>query len=349
MVGISALGIYQPHSPFATFHAGSVASLDAHRHSRIRPDGERPRHGLGARRSLGRLHLFAKLEELARAAGNGAIAAKPNEVIHQCEVVLVSVPWHRLDDALSAAGGPDAFEGKTVVTCSLPMLPDDSDLAIAHESSGAEELARRLPGARVVAAFNTIPSELIRPPLLESDSAERPDVLICSNDLRAKDVAATLARDAGFTPVQAGSLRVSRWVEPFGLVVAQLAYAQERGPALGYRFLQHPEYPLPDQPLPVFIARGDGTLAATVSVYGLRDLEHDSVRVEQFRNEALARLVPGMAFAGTRELPANRTDPIGTFTFGEEHMPLPFEEILEWLRGLPIVRLIEVDYWAGRT
>ena len=207
---------------------------------------------------------FAKLEQLARAAGNGAVAAKPNEVVHHSEVVLVSVPWHRLDDALAVAGGADAFATKIVVTCSLPMLPDDSDLAVAHDSSGAEELARRLPGARVVAAFNTIPSELIRPPLLEVDSAERPEVLICSNDLRAKDVAATLARDAGFTPVQAGSLRVSRWVEPFGLVVAQLAYAQERGPALGYRFLQHPEYPLPNQPLNVTHTREDGMLACTI-------------------------------------------------------------------------------------
>lgn len=291
----------------------------------------------------------AKLEQLAKTAGNGAIAAEPNEVVPESEVALVSVPWHRLDDALLAAGGPDAFARKIVITCSLPMQPDDSDLAIAHERSGAEELARRLPGARVVAAFNTIPSELIRPPLLDLPAAERPNVLICGDDRRANDVAATLARDAGFTPVQAGSLGISRWVEPFGLVVAQLAYAQERGPALGYRFLPHPEYPMPDQPLPFVSARGDGTLAATVSVYGVSDLEGSAARVEQFRTDALARLVPGMAFAGARERPQNPAQAIATFTFGEEHMPLPFEEILEWLRGLPIVRLIEVDYWAGRT
>jgi len=211
----------------------------------------------------------------------------------------------------------------------------------SREYAKLEQLARVAGNGAVAAKPNEVP------PLLQA--SERPEMLICSNDVRAKDVAGTLARDAGFTPVDAGSLRVSRWVEPFGLVVAQLAYAQGRGPALGYRFLQHPEYPLPDQPMPVFRARGDGTLAATVSVYGLKDLEHDSARVEQFRNDALARLVPGMAFAGTRELPANRTDPIGTITFGEEHMPRPFEDILEWLRGLPIVRLIEVDYWSERT
>ena len=291
----------------------------------------------------------AKLEQLAKTAGNGVIAAEPNEVVPESEVVLVSVPWHRLDDALSAAGGDEALADKAVITCSLPMRTDDSDLAIAHDSSGAEELARRLPGARVVAAFNTIPSELIRPPLLEVPAAERPEVLICGDDRRANNVAATLARDAGFTPVHAGALRVSRWVEPFGLVVGQLAYAQGLGPALGYRFLQHPEHPIPDQPPPFFSARGDGTLAATVSVYGMSDVERSAARVEQFRTDALARLVPGMAFAGTRELPENPAQPIATFTFGEEHMPLPFEEILEWLRGLPIVRLIEVDYRAERT
>lgn len=291
----------------------------------------------------------ARLERLARAAGNGAIAAKPTEVIHGSEVVLVSVPWHRLDDALAAAGVVAAFANKTVITCSLPMRPDDSDLAAAHDTSGAEELAKRLADARVVAAFNTIPSELIRPELLDVPDAERPEVLICGDDRQANDVAATLARDAGFTPVHAGPLRVSRWVEPFGLVVAQLAYAQERGPALGYRFLPHPEYPLTEQPLPMFSSRGDGRLAATVSVYGVIDVAHSPDRVEQFRNDALARLVGGMVFAGARELPASRTQPIGVFTFGEEHMPLPFEEIMEWLRGHPAVRLVEVDHWRGRT
>ena len=46
----------------------------------------------------------AKLEQLAQTAGNEAIAAAPNEVVPRCEVVLVSVPWHRLDDALASAG-----------------------------------------------------------------------------------------------------------------------------------------------------------------------------------------------------------------------------------------------------
>jgi predicted dinucleotide-binding enzyme len=130
------------------------------------------------------------------------------------------------------------------------MSPDDSNLAIGHETSGAEILAQRLPEAQVVAAFNTIPSELIREHeeqmarLARRDSGafaaigtEQPQVIICGDDVHAKDGTAALATDAGFTPVDAGPLRVSRWIEPFALLVAQLAYSQDLGPALGYRFL----------------------------------------------------------------------------------------------------------------
>ena len=182
----------------------------------------------------------AKLRSLAREAGGQSTASPPNDAVRAAEVVLVSVPWHHLDDALHAAGGGQAFAGKVVVTCSLPMLADDSDLAIGHETSGAEELARRLPDARVIAAFNTVPSELIRTELLQTlgDRHDRPNVVISGDDAMAKATVTSLARDAGFAPIDAGALRVSRWIEPFGLLVGQLAYAQDLGSALGYRFVR---------------------------------------------------------------------------------------------------------------
>jgi 8-hydroxy-5-deazaflavin:NADPH oxidoreductase len=193
----------------------------------------------------------AKLEQLARDAGSGASTAAPNDAVRDAEAVLVSVPWHRLDDALGVAGGPAALSGKLVVSCSLPMRPDDSDLAIGHDTSGAEQLAARLPAAHFVAAFNTIPSEIIRPDLQQVARDERPHVVIMGDDTAAKDVVARLAWDAGFTPVDAGGLRVCRWAEPFALLVAQLAYAQELGPALGYRFLPERSGPMVSRDTPI--------------------------------------------------------------------------------------------------
>jgi len=51
-----------------------------------------------------------------------------------------------------------------------------------------------------------------------------------------KAVAAELIRDVGFDPVDAGGLRMGRYIEPFALLVAQLAYEGEGGPELAYRF-----------------------------------------------------------------------------------------------------------------
>ena len=41
------------------------------------------------------------------------------------------------------------------------MSEDDAELVVAQTSSGAEELSRMVPEARIVAAFNTVPSEVL--------------------------------------------------------------------------------------------------------------------------------------------------------------------------------------------
>jgi len=41
------------------------------------------------------------------------------------------------------------------------MNDDITGLAVAHTPSGAEELGRMIPKARVVAAFQTVPSEVL--------------------------------------------------------------------------------------------------------------------------------------------------------------------------------------------
>jgi 8-hydroxy-5-deazaflavin:NADPH oxidoreductase len=41
------------------------------------------------------------------------------------------------------------------------MNDDNTELVIAHTSSGAEELAKMIPEARIVSAFNTVPNEVL--------------------------------------------------------------------------------------------------------------------------------------------------------------------------------------------
>jgi predicted dinucleotide-binding enzyme len=174
-----------------------------------------------------------KLRGLARDAGGKARPGTPREAAQEADVLLLAVHWSRIDDVLKQAGH---LVGKTILSCSLPMNADDTELVVAHTSSGAEELARRTAGARVVAAFNTVPSEVLFGVYEGRGRATRPSLVYCGDDARGKEIASRLIRDVGFDPVDAGPLRIARYMEAFGLLVAQLAYEGEGGPELAYRF-----------------------------------------------------------------------------------------------------------------
>jgi predicted dinucleotide-binding enzyme len=174
-----------------------------------------------------------KLKRLAQDAQGNARAGTPREAARDADALLLAVHWSRIDDVLEQAGD---LSGKVVVSCSLPMNDDDTDLVVAHTSSGAEALARKVPRARVVSAFGTVPSEVLSRVFEARRKATRPSLAYCGDDESAKRVAATLIRDAGFDPVDAGPLRIARYTEPFALLVGQLAYEGEGGPELAYRF-----------------------------------------------------------------------------------------------------------------
>jgi predicted dinucleotide-binding enzyme len=61
-------------------------------------------------------------------------------------------------------------------------------------------------------------------------------MLYCGDDALARDTAARLIRDVGFEPQDAGPLRIARFMEPFSLLIGQLAYEMPGGAALAYRF-----------------------------------------------------------------------------------------------------------------
>jgi predicted dinucleotide-binding enzyme len=157
----------------------------------------------------------------------------PREAAQDADAVLLAVHWSRVDDVLKQAGD---VSGKVIVSCSLPMNADDTDLVIAHTSSGAEALAKKVPKARVVSAFGTVPSEVLFGVFAARRKATRPSLVYCGDDASGKKIAAELIRDVGFDPVDAGPLRIARYTEPFTLLIAQLAYEGDEGPVLAYRF-----------------------------------------------------------------------------------------------------------------
>ncbi len=174
-----------------------------------------------------------KLERLARDAGGRARAGTPREAARDSDVVLLAVHWSRVGDVRKRAGD---LSGKVVVSCTLPMSADDSRLVVGRDASGAERLAKRFPRSTVVAAFQTVPSEVLLDVYARRRRRTRPSLVYCGDDRAGKRVAARLIRDVGFEPIDAGPLPTARFLEPFALLVAALAYEGKGGPELAYRF-----------------------------------------------------------------------------------------------------------------
>jgi predicted dinucleotide-binding enzyme len=174
-----------------------------------------------------------KLKRLAREAKGNARAGTPADAARDADALLLAVHWLRMDDVLKQAGD---VSGKAIITCSLPMNADDTALVVGRTSSGAEELAKKIRRGKVVSAFGTVPSEVFFGVFAARRRAHRPSMAYCGDDDAAKNVTATLIRDVGFDPVDAGPLRIARYLEPFTLLMGQLAYEGDGGPELAYRF-----------------------------------------------------------------------------------------------------------------
>jgi 8-hydroxy-5-deazaflavin:NADPH oxidoreductase len=165
-----------------------------------------------------------KLGSLSSAVENAA-AGSPAEAVRQSDVILFSVRWTNVREALEAAG---PLQGKIVIDCTNPLNPDLSGLEVGHTSSAAEEIATIAAGAKVVKAFNTVFADVYH-----SESrlfgSRMPTMFYCGDDGDAKNTVAKLIREAGFEPVDAGSLRSARYLEPLAMLMIQLGYGQGMG------------------------------------------------------------------------------------------------------------------------
>src|SRR2546428_4484006 len=124
-----------------------------------------------------------KLKKLARDAKGNARAGTLREAAQEADALLLAVHWSRIEDVLKQTGD---LASKVIISCSLPMNADNTDLVVAHTSSGAEALARKVSRANVVAAFQTVPSEVLFGVYEARDNARRPSLVYCGDEQTAK-------------------------------------------------------------------------------------------------------------------------------------------------------------------
>ena len=129
------------------------------------------------------------------------------------DVVVLAVYYPDAREAVEQYG--DALAGKVVIDITNPVNESFDGLVTPPDGSAAQELARSAPGARVVKAFNTT----FAGTLSEGRVADQPlDVFIAGDDEDAKTTVASLAKDGGLNPIDAGPLKRARELEAMGLL-----------------------------------------------------------------------------------------------------------------------------------
>lgn len=136
------------------------------------------------------------------------------------DIVALAVPWSAVADIVSAFGG---FAGKTLVDATNPLNADFTGLDTEADTSGAEEIAKLAPQARVVKAFNTVFAGNVIAGEKNGDSL---DLLVAADDADAKAAVVAFAEKAGFRVIDTGALAQARTMEALAWLHMQLQFTR---------------------------------------------------------------------------------------------------------------------------
>jgi len=166
----------------------------------------------------------AKAAQVA-AANPGARAVAVAGAAAGADAVVLATGYADAVSALQSVGG---LQGLPVIDITNPLTADYMGLTLGHSSSAAEEIAKAVPGAEVVKAFNTVFAQVLAEGA-DFGNGRKVSVFVASDSDRAKQAARAIAESIGFDVVDAGGLKNARYLEPLGGLNIYLGYGAGLG------------------------------------------------------------------------------------------------------------------------
>lgn len=147
-----------------------------------------------------------KLIALQKELGSKATVGSINDAVHKVDLTILSIRYSIMNEVGNEMG---IIEGKIIVDTNNPY-----DIKLEKGATAASETLKRLPGVRLVKAFNTLYFSL-----LQKNSFAKPLTInpVCGDDEQAKEMVKQLIRDIGFEPFDLGGLKNVALQEPDGV------------------------------------------------------------------------------------------------------------------------------------
>jgi predicted dinucleotide-binding enzyme len=141
------------------------------------------------------------------------------------EIAILATGYGDAVDALRSLGD---LSGTTVIDITNPLTADYMGLTIGHDTSAAEEIAKAVPGAQIVKAFNTLFAQVLTDGPAFANG-QRASVFFAGENADAKARVKSLIESLGFQPVDAGGLKNARYLEPLAGLNIYLGYGAGMG------------------------------------------------------------------------------------------------------------------------
>jgi hypothetical protein len=168
------------------------------------------------------------------AANPGAVVVNADNAAAGADAVVLATGF---DDAIAALRSVGKLQGKVVIDVTNPLTADYMGLTLGYSTSASEEIARAVPGAEVVKAFNTV----FAPVLAEGadfGGGRKVSVILASDSPAAKEAARQLADSMGFETIDAGGLKNARYLEPLAGLNIYLGYGAGLGTSIAPTFIR---------------------------------------------------------------------------------------------------------------
>ena len=191
-----------------------------------------------------RLLLFGKEEKklqsifkeikAANKKANAEVIGCAADASWEADIIIAAVPFAAEKEIADKIR--QVATGKIVISISNPLNETNTGLVTDGNTSSAEELQKLLPHSKVIKAFNTTFAGDFSQPIIDGKTI---DAFIAGNDEEALETVSDVVRSAGFNPIKAGALAVSRTLENMQSLLIQLSIKNNYNWVAGWKILHN--------------------------------------------------------------------------------------------------------------